>query len=198
MATTPTNDAASIAASMSQPAVFAVVFDRHYDAILGYLARRVDRALAEEIASETFVLAFAGRQAYDPAYGNARPWLYGIATNCLRQHARSEHRRRRAFARALEREGQPADALDAVVARVDAATQGRATAEAVGRLRAAERDTLLLYALTELDYEGIAVAMGVPVGTVRSRLHRVRRHLRAVLGDESSAVQHAITKRSDS
>ena len=54
----------------------------------------------------------------------------------------------------------------------------------LGELSAADRDTLLLFALTDRDYEGVAVAVGVPVGTVRSRLHRVRRRMRLALGYE--------------
>src|SRR5579859_3907447 len=94
-------DSEAIAASVNDPPRFALVFERHYQAIWTYLARRVGAALAEELVSETFVRAFAGRDGYDGAYENARPWLYGIATNLLRKHARSEERRRRAYARAL-------------------------------------------------------------------------------------------------
>jgi RNA polymerase sigma-70 factor (ECF subfamily) len=183
------DDAQVIAASVRDPARFAVVFDRHHDEIWAYLARRVGRGLAEELASETFVHAFAARASYDPAYRDARPWLYGIATNLVRKHARTEERRRRAYARTLERE-DTAGELDMVASRVDAAGRARAVAAALSRLSPADRDTLLLFALTDLDYEGIAIATGVPVGTVRSRLHRVRRHLQAALSDD------AVTNRS--
>jgi RNA polymerase sigma factor (sigma-70 family) len=175
-----TSDVAAIAASMRDPARFEVVFDRHYQEIWSYLSRRVGQALAEELASETFVRAFAARAAYDLGYPDARPWLYGIATNLLRKHARSEERRRRAYARAIERDEIPGG-LEAVAERVDAATNARTIADALSRLKPADRDTLLLFALTDLGYEGVAAATGVPVGTVRSRLHRVRRHLQAAL-----------------
>jgi DNA-directed RNA polymerase specialized sigma24 family protein len=112
-------DGETIAASLREPARFAAVFDHHHGEISTYLARRVDRGLAEELASETFVRAFAARSGYDFAYPDARPWLYGIATNLLRRHARSEERRRRAYARAparraarrLGRTGRPARRL---------------------------------------------------------------------------------------
>jgi RNA polymerase sigma-70 factor (ECF subfamily) len=175
-------DADAIAASMQEPARFAVVFDRHYDEISSYLSRRAGRALAEELTSETFVRAFAARAGYDFAYRDARPWLYGIATNLLRKHARSEERRRRAYQRAIEHDGF-SDELDAVAGRVDAFAGARVVAAALTRLSPADRDTLLLFALTDLGYEGIARATGVPVGTVRSRLHRVRRHLQAALSE---------------
>jgi RNA polymerase sigma factor (sigma-70 family) len=181
------SDAEAIAASMREPARFASVFDRHYSEISAYLARRVDQALAEELASETFVRAFAQRASYDSGYANAGPWLYGIATNLLRKHARSEERRRRAYARALERD-EILGGIDAVSERIDAAAGVRIVAGLLSRLAPADRDTLLLFALTELDYEEVALATGVPVGTVRSRLHRVRRHLQAALSTE--AIDH--------
>jgi RNA polymerase sigma-70 factor (ECF subfamily) len=175
-------DSDAIAASLYEPARFAVVFDRHYEEIASYLSRRAGRVLAEELASETFVRAFAARAGYDLAYPDARPWLYGIANNLLRKHVRSEERRRRAYARALEqRAGFADDELDAVARRIDASAGAQIMAAELGRLSAPDRDTLLLFALTDLDYEGIAQATGVPVGTVRSRLHRVRRHLQAAL-----------------
>jgi RNA polymerase sigma-70 factor (ECF subfamily) len=174
-------DGDAIAASLHEPARFAGVFDRHYEEISSYLRRRAGRNLAEELASETFVRAFAARAGYDNAYPDARPWLYGIANNLLRKHARTEERRRRAYARVLERDGVCDDGLDAIPGRVDASAGAQVIAAALARLSPADRDTLLLFALTDLDYEGIALATGVPVGTVRSRLHRVRRHLQAAL-----------------
>jgi RNA polymerase sigma-70 factor, ECF subfamily len=173
-------DGDAIAASSHEPARFAVVFDRHYAEIAAYLTRRAGRTLGEELASETFVRAFAARAGYDLAYSDARPWLYGIANNLLRKHARTEERRRRAYARAIERDGS-SDELDMIAERIDASAGAPVIAEALARLAPGDRDTLLLFALTDLDYEGIALATGVPVGTVRSRLHRVRRHLQAAL-----------------
>jgi RNA polymerase sigma-70 factor (ECF subfamily) len=187
------SDAETIVASLHEPGRFVVIFDRYYEQILFYLVRRVDRTLAEELAEETLVRAFAARGSYDPACPDARPWLYGIATNLLRKHARSEERRRRAYARALERD-ENAGGLEGVVDRVDAATRARNVAAELSRMAAADRDTLLLFALTDIGYEGIAIATGVPVGTVRSRLHRVRRHLQSVLSSEVALARH--TKRS--
>lgn len=182
-------DGAVIAASLHEPARFAAVFDRHYGEIAAYLTRRAGRTLAEELASETFVRAFAARAGYDLAFSDARPWLYGIANNLLRKHVRTEERRRRAYARAIERDGF-SDELDLIAERIDASAGARVIAEALPRLAPGDRDTLLLFALTDLDYEGIALATGVPVGTVRSRLHRVRRHLQAALEpiDERSSA----------
>lgn len=186
-------DGEMIVASVHEPTCFAVVFDRHYDAIWSYLTRRIGRALGEELASETFVRAFAQRGTYDPAYQDARPWLYRIATNLLRKHARSEKRRRRAYARAAERD-EISGELDGVAERLDAGTGARRVALALARLTPADRDTLLLFALTELDYAGVAIATDVPVGTVRSRLHRARRQLQTALSYDAGVPGAAITK----
>ena len=186
-------DGETIVASIREPACFTVVFDRHYDAIWSYLARRVGRALAEELASETFVRAFAQRSSYDSAYQDAKPWLYAIATNLLRKHARAEERRRRAYARSVERD-EISGGLERVAERLDAAARAGNVAVALSRLAPADRDTMLLFALTDLDYEGIAIATGAPVGTVRSRLHRARRHLQAALSYDNAVPGHAITK----
>jgi len=78
---------------------FEELFELHFDAIYGYLARRVGPDLARDLASETFTRAFAGRGRYDPRQGEVRPWLFGIASNLLRRHYRDEERRLRAFAR---------------------------------------------------------------------------------------------------
>jgi DNA-directed RNA polymerase specialized sigma24 family protein len=95
------SDAVVLIGSLAVPAEFALIFDRHYDPIARYLGRRVDRPLADELASETFVRAFAARDRYDPGQLSARPWPYGIATNLLRNHAREQERRRRTYARAV-------------------------------------------------------------------------------------------------
>jgi RNA polymerase sigma factor (sigma-70 family) len=190
------SDAEMIADSGRNPNAFALIFDRHYDAISSYLGRRVDRALADELASETFVRAFAGRHAYDTAHVDARPWLYGIATNLVHKHQRAEARRRRAYSRAAEHD-RAGDGLDGIVARLDAEAHGPALAAALARLQPVDRDALLLLALTNLDYEGIAIATDVPVGTVRSRLHRARRHVRNELAlHQHDAAENASSERS--
>lgn len=194
--TTEPTDAQIVAPSQRDPSQFALIFDRHYGVVRGYLERRAGRALAEELASETFLRAFAGRDSYDQQRPDARPWLFGIATNLVRKHARSEERRRRAYARSVDLRGDEGG-LDGLAARADAAAHGPAIAAAVSRLAPGDRDTLLLWALSDLDYDGIAIATAVPVGTVRSRLHRARRHLQAALEPDliQSPPDNAIAHR---
>jgi RNA polymerase sigma factor (sigma-70 family) len=175
------SDSGVIEESLIDPAVFAVLFDRHYERIWRYACRRAGPAVADELASETFVRAFAARARYDRGRLDASPWLYGIATNLLRGHRRAEARRMRAYARAVER-AESHGGLDGVEQRVDAAACAPRVAAALGSLKPADRDAVLLLALADLDYEAIAIATGVPVGTVRSRLSRARRQLQHELG----------------
>jgi RNA polymerase sigma factor (sigma-70 family) len=157
------------------------LFDRHYPAILRYLRRRVGHELADDLAAETFALAFRRRHQYRAEHPDAAAWLYGIAGNLLRQHARTEVRRLRAYARVVPDPIGP-DISDGVAERIDGAAAGRRAALAVADLPAEQREVLLLLAWAELDYAGIAGALGVPLGTVRSRLHRARQRLRRQLG----------------
>ena len=176
------SDAQVIAASRVEPLAFAAVFDRHYDAVHRYLARRVGSDLADDLAAETFTTAFDARRRYDTEHPDARPWLFGIATNLLRHHHRGEARRLRAYAR-LDRSAGPDGGFGGVEARLDAARAGPAIGDALTHLSAGDRDVLLLFAWADLRYEEIAVALHIPVGTVRSRLHRARRRVRELLGD---------------
>ncbi len=164
--------------SLVEPRAFEPIFDRHFDAVHRYLHRRAGHELADELAAQTFAIAFE-RRATCRAEGSVLPWLYGIATNLLRRRRRAERRQLRAYARsgvdrwaASEEEGE---------ARVD----GAALARALAAMRPRERDALLLYALADLGYEEIALALGVPVGTVRTWLHRGRAKAQRELATET-------------
>ena len=172
--------------------MFAVVFDRHYDAVHRYLARRVGPDLADDLAAETFTEAFEARLRFDTTRPNARPWLFGIATNLLRHHHRSEARRLRAYAR-LDRPASD-DAPSEIETRLDAERAGPAIAEVVGRLSADERNVLLLFAWADLRYEEIAVALRIPIGTVRSRLNRARGRLRELIGPSGQYKADTVTE----
>jgi RNA polymerase sigma-70 factor (ECF subfamily) len=180
------SDAAAIQASLREPAAFAAVFDRHAGSIHRFLARRVEPADAEGLLGEVFRIAFERRASFDLDRESARPWLYGIATNLVARHRRSEARRLRAMASLAARRdadgghGDGGDGVgDRVASSVDAGVSWTALVAAIDALPDAERDTLLLFAWEELSYDDIAAALGVPVGTVRSRLHRARSRLRA-------------------
>lgn len=178
---TQIRDGEMIAASVGDPRVFGVIFERHFGAIHGYLRRRLDRQLADELASQTFLVAFDRRQGFDPRRGDSRPWLFGIATNLLRNHRRREVRELRAT-RGLRPE--PGAGIDGVEGRVDAERLRGALAEGLAELPAEEADVLLLLVWAELDQPEIADALGIPLGTVKSRLSRARGRLQAALDPE--------------
>ncbi len=176
-------DAELIAASRDSPDHFALVFDRHAVAIHRYIARRLGRTEADDLLGQTFLLAFERRHRYAATRENALPWLYGIATNLIRRRRRDEIRQYRAYSRAgTDRDHESFDSD--LARRLDAATAGRVLSRVLAGLRAADRDVLLLYAWEDLSYPQIAQALDIPIGTVRSRLHRTRRALRSALGPD--------------
>jgi RNA polymerase sigma-70 factor (ECF subfamily) len=177
-------DSVAIEESLCDPAAFAVIFDRHASSIHRFLARRVEPADAEGLLGEVFRIAFERRASFDTAQPSSRPWLYGIATNLIARHRRSEGRRLRAMASLASRgvgDGREHDVVgDEASRRLDAEQEWAALADAIDLLPDAERHTLLLFVWEELSYEDIATALGVPVGTVRSRLNRARRRLEGI------------------
>lgn len=180
VAVTATSDAAVIDASLVRPAEFATLFDRHATVIRDYLARRVGPQPAEDLTGETFLVAFSKRDKYDISRPNALPWLYGIASNLVRQRRRSEVRQLRVLARTGV-DPVFADHADSVSARVSAQASTRRLAGALAKLTAGERDVLLLAAWADLSYEELAAGLDIPLGTVRSRLSRARAKVRAAL-----------------
>jgi RNA polymerase sigma factor (sigma-70 family) len=178
------SDVDCLARSLNEPRSFELVFDRHFAAVHRYLHRRAGRELADELAAETFAVAFE-RRATCRAPDSALPWLYGIATNLLRRRRRVERRQLRAYGRSgVDRW---AAYEDDAAARVDGSSLGARLARALAAMRPRERDALLLYALADLSYEEIAFALEVPVGTVRTWLHRARQVARRELGAETDA-----------
>ncbi len=179
-------DGAAIARSLHQPEAFANVFDRHYAFVHRYVARRAGRDRADDVASQTFTVAFAHRGRYRDDLGTARPWLLGIATNLLRAQYRGDLR----VASIVERLGS-----EAVVAPRPALTSASADREddnrltnALAQLDSGQRDALLLHALGELSYAEIAAALEIPIGTVRSRISRACAALRTELEPPASVA----------
>jgi RNA polymerase sigma factor (sigma-70 family) len=115
------------------------------------------------------------------AGADARPWLYGIASNLIARHARAESRRYKALARASE-SGLVRAHDDLVAGRVDAAAVRGRLARALADLPRSVRDVLLLVAWAGLSQQEAAAALDIPAGTARSRLHRARREMRGALG----------------
>jgi len=180
------DDATVIRHSLSDPEQFAIVAHRHAAAITRYVTRRVGAHAADDVAAETFLVAFRQRAGYAGDRRDCLPWLYGIATRLCHRHWRSETRQLRLLART------GADPViepftDQVEAQVAASAAKPRLAEALSRLPKAQRDALLLQAWAGLTYDQIATATGVRLGTVQSRISRARRRLREQLADLNPA-----------
>lgn len=164
--------------SRKNPDAFAELFHRHSGEIGRYVTRRVGPEAAEDIVAETFLVAFRRRDSYDRGRTDARPWLYGIATNVMRRHRRDEVR----ALRTLERTGVDPVMAESFTDRVDGqVSASRLLAPALARLNAGQRDVLLLTAWAGLTLDQIAEVLGIPHGTARSRLNRARKKIRAAL-----------------
>ncbi|TDC87189.1 RNA polymerase sigma factor [Actinomadura sp. 7K507] len=169
-----------VSVSLDDPERFTDVYDRYFPAIHRYVAGRLGAQAADDVVAETFLAAFRRRRTYDAAKGAVLAWLYGIATNLVAQHRRAETRRYQALARVgVERDADAHD--DRVAAAVTAARMQPSLARALAGLSRKERDVVLLTALADLTHEEIATVLGIPYGTVGSRLNRARRKLRDAL-----------------
>jgi RNA polymerase sigma-70 factor (ECF subfamily) len=172
-------DAELIRRSLREPARFEAVFERHYSAVRRYGERRLGQSDGEEIAAATFEVAFAQRGRFDgKRFSSARPWLFGIANNLVRSQVRhaAVEGRHHPIAIAIP-ESEPEPSLDALAAEV---VMPRIRA-ALDQLMEADRETFLLVAQAELSHAEAAEALAIPVGTVRSRMNRVRTQLRELL-----------------
>lgn len=167
-----------IAQSLEHPELFARLYDRYAPDIHRYAARRLGDHAADDVTADTFLTAFRVRARYDASRASARPWLYGIAAHLIGKQRRKEVR----GLRALARTGHDPVAAGWVEDTADLVADRAPLADALAALSAADRHVLLLVAWADLPYQEVAEALGIPVGTVRSRLNRARRKVRAALG----------------
>lgn len=178
-----------MANAQRDPAAFGEIFERHYDDIFRYARRSLPRDIAEDCASETFVIALKKRGSYKPGRGTARPWLFGICVRLIadaqRRSARSSAGERRLHV--VEDLNIP-DHADAVDNETDAQAAFDRLKPALDSLRSGDRQVLELYAWADMTYGDIAQVLKVPVGTVRSRLNRARTKLQQ-LAQNSAATQ---------
>ncbi|GAA2381748.1 RNA polymerase sigma factor [Nonomuraea africana] len=177
-------DAELAARFVRDPELFTLVHDRYFRDIYLYVAGRLDAQAAEDIAADTFLTAFSGRDRFDPERGSLRPWLYGIATNLVARHQRKEARHYRALAR-LGPEPDAEGHENRVVTSVTAQRMQPQLAKALATLSRGERDVVLLVALGQLSYDEVAEALGISPGTVGSRLSRARTKLHDVIDQEA-------------
>ncbi|MEU8953252.1 RNA polymerase sigma factor [Streptomyces sp. NPDC048518] len=170
---------------------FAELYDQYAGAVYQHaLWLSGDWSTAEDVMSETFLAAWRARGRLHPDEGSLRPWLLGIATHKV-ENTRRGLRRRLAFLARQRRRPEVADFAPEVAGRIDDARRLRAVQDALNRLQRHEREVLTLCVWSGLDYRQAAEALGVPVGTVRSRLSRARAKL-ARYADEAAAEERAV------
>lgn len=172
------HDGEIIRRSLHQRAAFAELYDRHERVIYRYAARRLGVTEADDITSETFLVAFTRRE--DFLGEDARPWLLGIATTLMQKYARLEAKAWKGML-ASDLARVDVDQIEAADTRLDAKRVARRLGKALARLPTGDRDALLLHTFGDLDYAGIGRALDIPIGTVRSRLNRARRKLRTAI-----------------
>ena len=178
------SDAELITASLGQPEAFGEIFDRHAEPLLRFFVRRVGPAEAGGLVGEVFRIAFERRSAYDGGQSKAGPWLYGIGANLLRTRRRTQARGLRAAPMLL---AGPESHHRAEEGLVNARLVLPKLADAIDALPEGDRAALLLFALEEIGYAEIAIALEIPVGTVRSRISRARRKLRELIPEEGGS-----------
>ncbi|MER8070473.1 RNA polymerase sigma factor [Streptomyces sp. NPDC094034] len=180
------------------PAEFGRLFEDYAGIVYRYAMRVTgDWATAEDVVSLTFLEAWRLRERVHPEGESLRPWLLGIATNVLRNSARTARRHDLALARLPEPEAVP-DFAEGLAARLADSEELAAAQVALGGLRRAEREVFALCVWEGLDHAAVAKALGVAVGTVRSRLSRARGRLRQLTEAElrRSRAQHLGAKDS--
>jgi RNA polymerase sigma-70 factor (ECF subfamily) len=176
---------------LQQPEVFAHLYDRYAADIHRYVTRRLGFEVADDVTSETFLVAFRTRKRFDTAAASARPWLYGIAAKLIGRQRRSEVRMLKAYAR-TGCDPVAESWAEHVDSRVVAQGMQQELSGALAGLSAGDRHVLLLVAWADFSYQEVADALEIPLGTVRSRLNRARRKIRTALGADPALATDAM------
>jgi RNA polymerase sigma factor (sigma-70 family) len=181
------------ATETSEAVAFTDLFDRHAQAVYAFCARRTaDLALAEDLTSITFLEAWRHRDRSPLAQDDkALPWLLGVANNVIRNSKRGQRRYRTALEKLPAPSLVPA-AEEQAVARFATEATLRGALDAISALSEGEQEVVMLVLWSELSYENASAALGIPIGTVQSRLSRARSKLRASLGNPA----HSLIKES--
>ncbi|MFI0718089.1 RNA polymerase sigma factor [Streptomyces sp. NPDC021224] len=175
-------------------AAFGRLYDEHAGSVYNHAFRLTGNwSTAEDVMALTYLEAWRLRGRIDVEGGSLRPWLLGIATNAARNTTRTGRRYAAAMARLPAQEAS-ADFAEELVCRIDDTVRLAAVRDALGKLRRPEREVFALCVWSGLNYREAAQALGVPVGTVRSRLARARKKLQKLVDAQISAESRAKTK----
>ena len=180
------------AATLGDPRLFEEFYRRHVDAVLRFVARRVDDPhTAADLTAEIFLAVLDSAGTYRPHLGSETAWLYGIARNVVsserRRIARETERDRRISGRRLL---EPDD-IARIEDKLDAESPGRRVWAALARLPEGERAVMELVAVDQLTVTEAAAALGIRQVTARVRLHRARKALREETGCRTDRTAEA-------
>jgi RNA polymerase sigma-70 factor (ECF subfamily) len=197
------SDGEIIKASLGDPVAFARIFDLYVSDLSRFVIRRAGQEAGEDLVAEIFTTAFRVRETFDETVKNARPWLYGIATNVLRHHFRTEGRARLALATlgprlAVDQRGD--DWISDTEDQTEFLRLRPLLESALAELDPGGRDALLLFAYADMTYEEVSHALGIPIGTVRSRISRSRAKLRELMHrsmETTHVLQSPISREQD-
>jgi RNA polymerase sigma-70 factor, ECF subfamily len=187
----------ALAAENQDGAAFGEIFERHSSAVYAHCFRRTGQwSMAEDLTSVVFLEAWRRRREVRFATGSVLPWLLAVANNAASNSQRALRRHQRLLARLPPPDLEP-DLADDAARRVDQERAIGPLLAAVASLRRAERDVLTLCDWAGLSYADAATTLGIPIGTVRSRLSRARRQLRHAAGaDAGTGADTAVARSS--
>ncbi|GHH04676.1 RNA polymerase sigma factor [Streptomyces lanatus] len=167
------------AAAVRDPRLFEEFYRRHVEAVMRFVARRVDDPhTAADLAAEIFLAVLDSAHTYRPRLGSETAWLYGIARNVVSSERRRIAREAERDLRLSGRRLLEADDIARIEDRLDAESPGRRVLAALVRLPESERAVMELVAVDQLTVTEAAAALGIRQVTARVRLHRARKTLR--------------------
>lgn len=176
------SDAQVIERSLDEPDAFGLIFERYRDDVFAFVAKRLGRQAAVDVTADVFLRALRIRSAYDLSRPNARPWLYGIASNLIGDTLRKRSvRRRHRTTVATRLLGPVSDPYEQALSDIQSRQLGPAITAALDELAAPQRAALILFAVDGLSYSEIAEHLDVAPGTVKSRVSRAKDQMRSRL-----------------
>jgi RNA polymerase sigma factor (sigma-70 family) len=187
-----TADAELLRCIRDDPGALEDLYRRHVERVVAFATRRCDQpADVADLVAATFLAVLESASTYDPARGDALPWILGIAGRIQSRTRRHQWRERDALVRSGARRTLASDDFARLDRAIDASRRSGNLDEAIQRLSSRHREVLLLVSADGLDHEQAAVALGVSPGAFRNRLLRARRALRRALPDPNPAVETA-------
>ncbi len=181
-------------AAQGDGAAFGQLFRAYADAVYSYCFHQLGTwSTAEDATSIVFLEAWRCRAKAVAVSGSLRPWLLGVAKNVMRNQQRSARRYDAALYRLPPPPAEP-DHAERVAERLDDERQMRQLINELMKLNRGVREAFILVTLEELSYAEAAVALGIRIGTVRSRVARARTHLKGIdtsTGGPSNSIELA-------